>query len=46
LATAVTRSEPNQAIMKEKLYSQKSFPKNRDELITSFFRIWNELPAS
>jgi hypothetical protein len=34
------------AIMKEKLYSQKSFPKNRDELITSFFRIWNELPAS
>jgi hypothetical protein len=34
------------AIMKEKLYFQKSFPKNRDELITPFFRICNEFPAS
>ena len=34
------------AIMKQKLYTQKSFPTNRDELIKSFFRIWDELPES
>jgi hypothetical protein len=32
------------AIMKQKLYSQKSFPKNKSELIASFFKIWEELP--
>jgi hypothetical protein len=32
--------------MKQKLYTQKSFPTNRDELIKSFFRIWDELPES
>jgi hypothetical protein len=34
------------AIMKQKLYTQKSFPKNKSELIASFFRIWDELPES
>jgi transposase len=34
------------AIMKQKIYTQKSFPENKSELIASFFRIWDELPES
>ena len=31
------------AIMKQELYTQKSFPKNKNELVESFFTIWNNL---
>ncbi len=32
------------ALIKAELYSQKSFPKNKNELIDSVFKIWDELP--
>ena len=31
------------AIIKEKLYSENSFPNTKDELITRVFKIWNEI---
>jgi hypothetical protein len=33
-------------IMKQKLYTEKSFPTSKTDLIARFFKIWEELPAS